>query len=218
MTRTDTPPAAAPPAPPAGKLTYEQFLEWCDEDTWAEWVDGEVILLMPPSTRHQRLVGFLSFVLRAFLAVHRLGEVLTAPFQMKLGPRLSGREPDLLVIRREHLDRLLPSRLDGPADLVIEVISPDSVRRDRQDKRREYEAAGVAEYWLLDPDRHQADFLSLGSDGRYHPLPVDEAGVVRSVALPRLWLKVAWLWQEPLPDLEAVQALGLLGPVGNDSR
>jgi Uma2 family endonuclease len=216
--RTEDASATAPPAPrrpPAGKLTYEQFLEWADEDTWAEWVDGEVILLMPASTPHQLLVGYLHLLLRLFCQRHHLGVVLTAPFQMRLAGRPSGREPDLLVIRSEHLDRLQRTRLEGPADLVVEVISPESETRDRQDKPQEYEAAGVAEYWMLDPDRRHAEFLVLGSDGRYHQLPVDAEGVVRSAALPGFWLRVAWLWQDPLPDLEAVQALGLLAPASD---
>jgi Uma2 family endonuclease len=189
-------------------MSYEEFLEWCDEDTRAEWVEGEVIVLMRPSLPHQLLVGFLYFVLQTFCRLRSAGVVLVAPFQMKLS--CSGREPDLIVVKQEHADRLLRSRLDGPADLVVEVVSPDSWRRDRVDKFEEYAAAGVAEYWLLDPDRRRADFYGLGQDRRYQPLPVDAAGIVHSAVLPGLWLRVDWLWQAPLPDLEAVRELGLL--------
>ncbi|GIX48435.1 MAG: hypothetical protein KatS3mg131_2646 [Candidatus Tectimicrobiota bacterium] len=107
---------------PRGKLSYEEFLKWCDEDTWAEWVNGEVILLSPASRRHQQLVVFLVRVLGAFVEQQGLGVVLSAPFQMKTGPELPGREPDLLFIARENLERLKETHLEGPADLVIEVV------------------------------------------------------------------------------------------------
>jgi Uma2 family endonuclease len=197
-------------AAPVPKLTYEEFLAWAGEGTWAEWVDGEVIVFMPASAIHQDLVGFLYQLLQLFVEVADLGRVLIAPFQMKLALRPSGREPDLLFVAREHLDRLARTSLDGPADLVVEVVSEDSRERDRRDKYQEYEAAGVREYWLLDPDTHQADFLGLGADGRYRPLPVDEHGVFRSAVLVGFWLRVDWLWQEPPSHLAALRAIGLL--------
>jgi Uma2 family endonuclease len=183
------------------QMTYEEFLAWADEDTWAEWVNGKVVILTPASNRHQLLVGFLIHLFQHFVEAHQLGVVLTAPFQMKLGPDLPGREPDVLFIAREHLDRLQNAYLDGPADLVVEIISRDSRARDRGEKFYEYEQGGVREYWLLDYLRRQAEFYQLGSDGIYRSMPVDAAGIYRSTVLNGLWLKVDWLWQEPLPLL-----------------
>jgi len=73
------------PTPP--KLTYEEFLAWADEDTLAEWVDGEVVMTSPASRRHQEIADFLTSVLRSFVEQHELGVVLSAPFQMKLEQR-----------------------------------------------------------------------------------------------------------------------------------
>jgi Uma2 family endonuclease len=194
--------ATTPPAPQ--KMTYEEFLAWADEDTYAEWVNGEVIMLSPASFLHQDVGTFLTALLRHFVETHRLGVVLPAPFQMKTGPDLPGREPDILFIAREHLDRLKDVYLDGPADLVVEIISPDSRARDRGDKFYEYEQGGVREYWLIDPLRKQAEFYQLGADGIYRLVPVSEDGIYRSVVLNGLWLKVDWLWQQPLPPLLGV--------------
>ena len=93
-----------------------------------------------------------------------MGVVRFAPFQMKTGPNLPGREPDLLFIAQEHLDRLKGTYLEGPADLVVEIVSPDSGARDRGEKFYEYERGGVPEYWLLDYARRQAEFYQLGQD------------------------------------------------------
>jgi Uma2 family endonuclease len=191
-------------------MTWEEFVEWCDEDTWAEWVDGEVIVFVPTSIAHAQLARFLLFLINLFAQVHHLGEVLAAPTLMRLPSRPSGREPDLLFVAREHLDRLRPTWIEGPADLVIEIVSPESEERDWETKRAEYAAAGIPEYWVLDRDKQDAAFFLLGADGQYHRAPLDEAGIFRSQVLPGFWLRVEWLWQSPTPDLEAAEALGLL--------
>ena len=196
----DKPAKAAPP----GKMTYEEFLAWAHEDTWAEWVRGEVIILSPASDTHQDLVGFLSALLRLFVEAHQLGAVRVAPFQMKTGPDLPGREADIIFVAREHLTRLHDTYLEGPADLVVEIISPDSRGRDRGEKFYEYEQGGVREYWLLDYLRRQAEFYQRGSDGIFRLAPVGEDGIYRSAVLEGLWLRVEWLWQEPLPPLMSV--------------
>ena len=107
-------------------MSYEEFLDWCDEDTLAEWVDGEVIMASPASLVHQTLIGFLLNVLEIYVEQRDLGQVIAAPFQMKTGPELPGREPDLRFIARENLGRLKGVYLDRPADLVIEVVSSGS--------------------------------------------------------------------------------------------
>lgn len=183
------------------KLSYEEFLRLYDEETRAEWVDGEVILLSPASNRHQDLVRFLTVILNVYVEKHDLGVIRPAPFQMKLG--LSGREPDLLFVAQEHLERLKENYLDGPADLVIEIISPESRLRDRGEKLAEYELAGVREYWLLDPSERRADFYILGDDGRYDRRRPQE-GRYRSEALSGFELDTNWLWSEPLPPVLGV--------------
>ena len=186
---------------PKEKISYEDFLAWCDEDTWAEWVDGDVIMVSPASKRHQRIVRFLISLLDHYVQFENLGEVMPAPFQMKLGPDLPGREPDLLYVVSAHLDRLKDTYLDGPADMVIEIISKESINRDRGEKFVEYETAGVSEYWLIDPIRQQAEFYRRGPDNHYHPVLPDDQGIYHSEAVEGFWLKISWLWQEPMPPV-----------------
>ena len=199
--QTPTPPVTL--APPT-RMTYEEFLEWADEDTRAEWVDGEVILVSPASKPHQSLLRFLVALLSYFVEANDLGELLFAPFQMKLSTRPSGREPDLLFIAKAHLARLKNTYLDGPADLVIEIVSPESQSRDRGEKFYEYEQARIPEYWMLDQTRRQAEFYELGNDGTYKRMDIGEDDIFRSKVIDGLWLKVDWLWQEPLPTLMSV--------------
>lgn len=189
---------AAPDPPAKRKMTYEEFLAWADEDTLAEWVDGEVVMSSPASSIHQDIVGFLATVIGMFVQQRGLGVIKLAPFQMKLPG--SGREPDLIFVAAHHVDRLRHAYLDGPADLVIEVLLPESVSRDRGDKFYEYAQAGVPEYWLIDPLRKWAEFYRLGEFGLYEPVFSGREGIFHSEAAPGFWLRVEWLRQEPLPN------------------
>jgi len=181
---------------PLREMSYEEFLDWADEDTLAEWVDGKVIMTSPASNKHQQLVSFLDRLVGYYVQLHQLGELLIAPFQMRLVN--SGREPDLLFVKTEHRDRLRRTYLDGPADLVVEIISPESIGRDRGDKFFEYEEAGIPEFWLLDPQTQRAEFYQRDAAGRYQPIQ-SVGGVYRSAQIPGFWLREEWLWQEPLP-------------------
>lgn len=194
--------AITQPAPAMQKLSYEEFLIAYD-GVRAEWVDGEVIMSPPASYAHQELVSFLSSVLRVYVETQALGWIVTAPFQMRLTQISRGREPDILFVRTDHRHLIQPTYLDGPADLAIEIISPESLLRDRGEKFAEYELAGVQEYWLLDPERKRADFYQLEADGRYRLASLDE-GIYRSQVLQGFWLNVDWLWQNPLPKVLTV--------------
>lgn len=207
--RSDRVAAPEPETTRPGRMSYEQFLAWADEDTRAEWVEGEVILMSPASLDHQDLIGFLYRLISWYLERRPLGRVWVAPVQMKLSTRPSGREPDLVYVSAEHANRLRPTYIDGPADLAIEIISPDSVERDLRDKVQEYERAGIPEYWAINPLGREARFYLLRPDGRYGVAAVDADDWYESTVLEGLRLRVAWLWQRPLPSLgEVTRDLG----------
>src|SRR4029453_14532457 len=148
----------------------------------------------PPKQPHQIVVAFLLRLLGQFIELFRLGVLLPAPFEMRAIPEGPAREPDLLFVAREHLDRFTEARPRGPAGLGVEVISDDSVAQDRADKFYEYQAAGVQEYWILDPRPGctRADFYVLDGQGRYQPVPVNPDGRYYSTVLSGFWLQVDW--------------------------
>src|SRR5262249_17607847 len=141
---TQTLQRTAPPEP----LTYEEFLAWADEDTYAEWVNGRVVFMSPVSREHATAAEICLKLISTFAEIRHAGEAHSDPFQMKTGQNLPGRAPDVLFVAKENLGRLKPNFLDGPADLVVEVISPESRARDHGEKFYEYEQGGVKEYWL----------------------------------------------------------------------
>lgn len=182
------------------KITYEEFIAQTSDGAWAEWVDGEVIY-MTVANENFDVTFFLAALIRHFAEAYDLGRVFGEPFQMKTGPNLPGRAPDAFFVANENLANLKRFFFNGPADLVIEVISTESRSRDRGEKFYEYEEGGVREYWLIDPQRKQAEFYQREESGFYRAIPTNETGIYHSEVLPGLWIKVEWLWQAPLPKL-----------------
>lgn len=178
-------------------MTYEEFLSWATSDIHAEWVEGKVLLMSPAATRHQDIVVFLITFLNLYVRRRNLGRIMTAPFQMRLHYPPRGREPDILYIAQSNLGRIRTQYLDGAADLAVEVVSPESDVRDRQDKFHEYETSGVLEYWLIDPQREQAEFFVRDATGHYILEFAGNAGEYSSTIIPGLKIDVSWLWQDP---------------------
>lgn len=209
--QAETPILSDRAAPPL-RMTFEEFLAFDYEHGLAEWVNGEVFCYMSATELHQRVAEFLLSLLRLFVRTNALGRVIGAPYLMRPVPGGNGREPDVMFIATANLARLGEKYLDGPADLVVEMISDDSVARDRDDKFSEYQGAGVREYWIIDPrpKRRRADFYVLSERGRFQPVPIPDDNRYRSTVLPGFWLDVAWLWQEDPDELAALTEI--VGP------
>lgn len=208
------------PHPPLSTLTaerrytFDEFLRAFDGQH-AEWLPSGQVEVRPMGTSafHVALIQWLVSVLETYLSLTTGGQVFSESFVQRLAPDLPAREPDVLVVLPENAQRVKPTHLDGAADLVIEVVSLESVERDYGAKFREYEQGGVREYWVIDPDRRIVDVHVLGEDGRYVRQHPDEAGRVRSVVLPRLAITPETLWQTPKPaTLETLKwVAGLVG-------
>jgi Uma2 family endonuclease len=188
------------------RMSYEEWLTRDHEGGLTEWVNGEVIVFMPPLDEHQRIVEFLDRLLGLFVEIFNLGLIRVAPFTMRATPDGQGREPALFFLESARMSLLTRRELVGPADLVVEIISEDSVARDRGDKFYEYQEAGVREYWIIDPrpGKQRVDLHVLGGDGRYQPVLPTKENVYRSAVLANFFLKEAWLWAEKPNALAAL--------------
>jgi Uma2 family endonuclease len=195
---TNGPRASTSYAPPL--VSWEDFHDWAlGIEGRAEWVDGEITELVGDNIRHYLLVHFLANLLSRHVDLHDLGRVFIETIVMRISSRPGGRMPDVFFVANEHRGRIKDTFVDGPADMVIEVVSPDSEVRDRFIKLAEYQDAGIPEYWLVDQPRHEAHFYVLGEDGKYHEVSISANGVYTSTVLPGLRLRVDWLWRDPLP-------------------
>ena len=197
---------STPPTPP--RMSYAQFLEWPHENPHVEWVDGEIVPMPPISDEHTHVGRFLINVLTLYVEHHQLGTLFYEPFQMKPGDELPGRAPDVFFVATANLQRIQRNHLHGPADVAIEVVSPESRTRDRIHKFKEYEQGGVREYWIIDPHRRLTEFYVRGDDDRYRQV-IPEGGIYRSAVLAGFWLRVEWLWDRP-PVMSVLKEWGLL--------
>lgn len=172
------------------------------EDTRLELIDGVLVMHSPANVGHERLFHFLSKLLGLWVGRHDMGVLLGSRTPMILDDRRF--EPDLLFIRKENLYRLGEVALDGPADLVVEILSPATSEYDMGKKRTAYAEGGVPEYWIIDRDERQF-LVDRPAGKRYAQLPT---GLYQTPALPGFTLNVDWLWQDPLPDpLECLQSM-----------
>lgn len=199
------------PAFVPGKMTYEEFLRNY-YGKYVEFVRSEVIGPMTVSLRHDQLTAFLRNLMQLYVESKDLSRVCGEPFQMKMEfeDGIHGREPDIFFVKDENLSRLGDRFYDGGADLVVEIISPDSVIRDTREKFEEYEAAGVTEYWIIDHYRRTANFYGFDTNGKYELLPLSPDGKFSSRVINGLWIKTDWLWEKPLPKImEIIKVWGL---------
>jgi Uma2 family endonuclease len=156
----------------------------------------------PASDEHDDLDLWLSTLIRMFIEEHDLGVIRHNIF-VRFASQRRRRVPDLFFVRSDRVGLLKPTYLDGSPDLIIEIISPDSQSRDRREKYRDYEKAGVREYWIIDPLSKTVEAYAL--DGRKFRLIEEDAdGGIRSMALANFRLKPEWLWRRPLPKVATI--------------
>lgn len=189
-------------------ISYEDFLAAVPHGTRAEWVDGEIVYMTPQTDRHLLISGFLYRASSGYVERKELGGLVAqAGFQVKLGR--SGREPDVFYLAPEHMDRFHRTFVDGPVDLAVEVVSPESRVRDRRDKFGEYAQAGVREYWLIDPDAETVEVFRLAA-GRYEAVPLGAPPRMTSEVIPGLWVDPEWLWAQRPDQWAAYREWGLI--------
>jgi len=147
------------------RYTFADVLAW-DENERAEIIDGEVFLMAPPSSTHQEISMELSRQLANFLEGKRC-KVYPAPFGVRLfekdgeAPEAVDTmvEPDISVVcDKNKIDK---HGCKGAPDLVIEILSPSSLRHDRFVKLDLYQRAGVREYWIVDPEYKSIQVFTL---------------------------------------------------------
>lgn len=188
------------PASDSVKLTYEDLLALPDDGMRHELIDGEHYVTPAPRPAHQILAGNLHLLIGNYLREHPLGVVMFAPLDVVLS-RHDVVEPDLIYFSRERFARHVCERYaDGPPDLVVEVVSPGTRRRDVVTKRRLYERMRIAEYWIVDPRTETVTVYRLRG-ARYQRaahLTLEDGAILRTPVFPGLALPLTRIFE--LPD------------------
>jgi Uma2 family endonuclease len=140
------------PLNPGVKLTYDDFVLFPDDGKRHELIDGEHYVTPSPNRRHQQISGDLFAPIWTYLEAHPIGRVFHAPYDVVFS-NFDVVEPDLLYVSNERAADVITSlHVRGVPDIVVEIGSPGTRKRDETIKRRLYERMGVSEYWILDPE------------------------------------------------------------------
>jgi Uma2 family endonuclease len=186
------------PTSPGLKLTYDDFVLFPDDGQRHELIDGEHYVTPSPNIPHQRILGNLHALIWSWLEAHPVGQVLLSPLDVVL-TRFDVVEPDLLYFSNERAGQIVtPQNLRGAPELVVEIASPGTRRRDETIKRRLFERAGVSEYWIVDPDVDVVRVYRREPEGfgRATELSRERGDVLTTPLLPGLDIPLSRMFRE----------------------
>jgi len=181
--------------PPAGRivLTYEDYCALPDDGRRYEIIEGELSATPSPRRAHQRFSGNLFVILHTHVRERNLGEVYSAPFDVIL-ENTSIVVPDLLFVSRDRLAIVTERGVEGTPDLIVEILSSGTARRDRVEKAQLYARYGVGHYWLADPTSRTLETVEL-TEGQYRLVVSLSGAVVFEPSLfPGLTISLRDLW------------------------
>lgn len=174
-------------------MSLEEFFARPEEV--GELIEGVYWPMTAPSLRHQGIIAQLTFALMGYVKANPTGKVFPSPLDVKLA-KDTVLQPDLLFISNQHLHRLTEPRVEGPPDLVIEILSPSNPRRDTVRKLALYAKYGVPEYWIVPNDFDRVEVLVLNGDHYEKPLIFELGDVLTSAVLPGFELGVASIFDQ----------------------
>ncbi|OXT05978.1 hypothetical protein CE561_11965 [Thermoanaerobacterium thermosaccharolyticum] len=148
--------------------TYDDYLNWPDNQR-IELIDGQIYLMAPPSTMHQRVLREIFTIFSVYLKGKKC-EAFCAPFGVKFSEKNEKDiktvvEPDIAVVcDKSKLDN---EGCKGAPDLIVEIVSPSSASKDKIEKFNLYEKYGVKEYWIVEPEEKIISVFTLQDNNRY---------------------------------------------------
>jgi Uma2 family endonuclease len=181
--------------PEQGHWRYEDYLRLPDDGNRYEIIEGVLYVANAPSYDHQFTVSKVLFYFQLFTTERSSGVVLTCPFEVHLSATTKPVQPDVLFVKADRQPLSGAQFFEGAPDLIVEVISPGSIRLDRHIKFDAYERAGVPEYWLVDPKARLVEVYTC-SNGEYALLgqyTSDE--MIESKVMAGLRIKTSALFQ-----------------------
>ena len=182
----------------AVKLTYDDFVHFPDDGKRHELIDGEHYVTPSPDIRHQGILGNLYLLIANWLEEHPIGRVYVAPLDVILSS-LDVVEPDLLYLSNERAAQVItPLHVRGVPELVVEIASKGTRKRDETIKRRLYDRAGASEYWVVDPAINVVRVFKREGDrfGRPQELSREASDLITTTLLPGLQLPLTRIFRE----------------------
>ena len=177
-------------------FTYDDYVEFPDDGKRHEIIEGDHYMTPAPRTKHQSVSVNLSSVMAPFARRHKLGKVLTAPCDVILSDE-NVVQPDLLFVSTARAGIVTDLNIQGAPDLLVEILSESSRKKDEVIKRKLYERFGVQEYWIVDPELETVKIFKLAQEkyGRAVELSKENNDVLTSELLPGFKLPVSEIFE-----------------------
>jgi Uma2 family endonuclease len=137
---------------PKTRITWADVQLMPEDGKLYEAIDGQLYVTPPPMLRHQWIAVNLVAELHRLLVAPGHGWLFFAPIGVEFPETEEGVQPDIVFISKDRRERLTKPGISGPPDLVIEIGSPSTAKRDRSVKKKLYERQGVPQYWFVDPE------------------------------------------------------------------
>jgi len=182
-------------------ITIKDFYRLVPDGQKADLIDGAIYMASPDSTENNQINNFLSFLMTGYAEIKNLGWIFISRFAFRLAERRVP-EPDVAFVRGERLHLVHATGMNGAPDIAVEIVADESEERDYVKKKQLYEAAGVTEYWIIDPGGMNVEVYRLVGR-KYELVPLEEGRIFRSQVLEGFWLDVEWLFALPLPGAYA---------------
>ena len=186
-------------------ISEADFWELSNEDTHFELIDGVLTIHSPASTEHEEIFSVLHFIFKYHTDSTKRGKVFGSRLVLRLSEKWNV-EPDLIIVLPENYSCITRSRVEGRADLVVEILSPSTREIDLTKKLPQYRSAGIKEIWFVDPLAQEITLYWAMEQKSWGPH--DMAEWVESKVFPDLKFKPSWVWQrESYPSDEILKEL-----------
>jgi len=187
-------------------VTFEEFLEFAEEDITCELLNGVLVINSPASYKHQAISRFLLTYFDLVGLESGTGRSLSAPFIIKLAGEWAP-EPDVFFFLNDKKDRVKKAFFEGIPDIIVEILSPKTRDDDLNIKVPKYLQQGVPEIWIIDPDVHE---LVIHQPGKRKQVFNARDSLVTSPTIPTIRLRLKWIFEEDVNPLKCLQEIGIL--------
>jgi len=174
-------------------VSEKDFWELSNEDSNYELIDGVLVIHSPASENHENIFSYLNQILGFHLAETKLGKIYGSRFVMRLSKTWNP-EPDLFVILKNKYSNIKENHFEGPADLVIEILSKSTKELDLNKKVQNFLKFGVAEIWIIDLFEKKISIYFKNENDSIHYSDSNSSEIIQSKVLPDLNLQIRWIW------------------------
>ena len=186
-------------------VSEKVFWDYVNEDLNCELINGNLIIHSPASEEHEDIFSYLNTVFRLYLEKNKAGKMYGSRFIMRLSKKWNP-EPDLFIVLPNNYSNIKDTYFDGPADLVIEILSKSTRELDLEKKLPKYLDSGVKEVWIIDPEKKELTIYHKTNQEKYNDPQSDQ--FVKSTVLPEFNFRIKWLWhREEYPVIDILKEL-----------